>query len=55
MPAHFRAFRAAGKQSAGVLLIAQTLDIGTAIEELLIIWLASEAPEWDSRLQWLPL
>ena len=28
MPAHFRAFREAGKRSAGVFLVAQTLDIG---------------------------
>src|SRR5437879_6382863 len=31
MPAHFRAFRNAGKRSAGVFLIPQTLDVGTAI------------------------
>lgn len=55
MPAHFRAFRNAGKRSAGVFLIAQTLDIGTAIEELLLIWLASEGSEWENRLAWLPL
>ena len=55
MPAHFRAFRNAGKQSPGVFLVAQSLDVGTAIEELLLIWLASEASDWENRLQWLPL
>jgi hypothetical protein len=55
MPAHFRAFRDAGKRSAGVFLIAQSLDIGTAIQELLLVWLPSEASEWENRLQWLPL
>ena len=55
MSAHFRAFRNAGRHSAGVFLIAQTLDIGTVIEELLLIWLASEASEWENRLEWLPL
>lgn len=55
MPAHFRAFRSAGNRSAGVLLVAQSLDIGTVIEELLLVWLASEASEWENRLQWLPL
>jgi len=43
MPAHFRVFRNAGKQSPGVFLIPQSLDTGTAIDELLLIWLASEA------------
>jgi hypothetical protein len=55
MPAHFRAFTNAGKRSAGVFLIPQNLDIGTAIEELLLIWIASDASEWETRLQWLPL
>ncbi len=55
MPAHFRGFRNAGKQSAGVFLIPQTLDVGTAIDELLLIWIASEAAEWENRLEWLPL
>ena len=55
LPAHFRTFRNAGKRSAGVFLIAQSLDIGIAIEELLLIWLASDASEWDDPLEWLPL
>jgi hypothetical protein len=55
MPAHFRAFKAAGKRSVGVFLVPQSLDIGAAIDELLLIWLASEASEWEDRLEWLPL
>ena len=55
MPAHFRAFRNAGRRSSGVFLIQQSLDIGIAIDELLLIWMASEASEWENRLDWLPL
>jgi hypothetical protein len=55
MATHFRAFRDAGNHSAGVFLIPQSLDIGTAIDELVLIWLASEASEWADRLEWLPL
>lgn len=55
MPAHFRNFRNHGKHSAGVFLVPQSVDVGTAIEELLLIWLASEASEWENRLEWLPL
>lgn len=55
MPAHFRAFRNAGKHNSGVFLIPQSLDVGTAIDELLLIWLASEASEWEDRLVWLPM
>ena len=55
MPGHFRAFKAAGKHSAGVLLLPQSLEVGAAIDELLLIWLASEASEWENRIAWLPL
>jgi hypothetical protein len=55
MPAHFRAFKNAGKHSAGVLLVPQSLDVGAAIDQLLLIWLASEASEWENRIAWLPL
>jgi hypothetical protein len=55
MPAHFRALRRSGTRSSGVFLIPESLDVGTAIDELLLIWLASEAVEREDRLEWLPL
>jgi hypothetical protein len=55
MPDHFRAFTDAGKYSAGVFLLPQSLDVGAAIDELLLIWLASEAAEWEDRIVWSPL
>jgi hypothetical protein len=55
MAAHFFTFTNAGKQSAGLFLVSQSLDVGTTIEELLLIWVASEAAEWENRLVWLPL
>jgi hypothetical protein len=55
MPAHFRKFTDEGKHSAGVSLVPQSLEVGTAIGELLLIWLASEASEWENQLAWLPL
>ena len=51
MSVYFRVFTTAGKRSAGVFLIPQSsLDVGTAIDELLLIWLASEASEWGLPL-----
>ena len=38
-----------------MFLIPQTLAVGTAIDELLLIWVASESAEWENRLEWLPL
>ncbi len=55
LPTHFRAYTNAGRRSPGVFLIPQSLDIGAAIEELLLVWSASELSEWGDRLVWLPL
>ena len=55
MPHHFRVFKNAGKDSAGVFLFPQGIDVRTAIDEILLIWLASEAADWENRLVWLPL
>lgn len=55
MPSHFRRFGEEGDRSSGVFLIPQSLDIGVVIEELLLIWLVSDAAEWNDRLEWLPL
>jgi hypothetical protein len=52
MPVHFRQFRNEGRWG---LSCSSELDVGTAIEELLLIWLASQASEWADRLVWLPL
>jgi len=55
MPGHFRRFRDDEWHAAGVFLVPQSLDPGTAIEELLLVWVASDASEWEDRLVWLPL
>jgi Domain of unknown function (DUF5615) len=55
MPAHFKSFKKSRKRSPGVFLIPQSLDVGTSIDELLLIWHASDASDWADRLVWLPL
>ena len=54
MPFHFKRF-VAGAQSPGVILPRESIPISTAIEELALIWNASEAAEWIDRLVWIPL
>jgi hypothetical protein len=44
-----------GDEAPGVFLIPQKLDVAEAIDALLLIWLASDAEEWENRLEWLPL
>jgi Domain of unknown function (DUF5615) len=54
MPVHF-ARLLQSCSSPGLILISQDLDIGAAIEDLLVIWRASNAEEWRDRLDYLPL
>jgi hypothetical protein len=54
MPGHFGQF-IASRNSSGVIVVPKSLPIGTAIEELSLIWLASDAAEWPNRLMWIPL
>ena len=54
MPRHFRHF-IARQISPGVILIPQKLPLSTAIEQLVMIWLASEAEEWVNQIRFLPL
>ncbi len=54
MPAHFARFSASA-QSPGVILLREAIPISTAIEELVLIWAATDAEEWIGRLVWIPL
>ena len=55
MPGHFQRFLATSGESPGVFLIPQSLPIAVAIDEIVLIWVASEASEWRNRIVWLPL
>jgi hypothetical protein len=54
MPRHFSDF-IVKSHSPGVMIIAQKVPIRIAIEELLLIWAASEAEEWTNLILDLPL
>ena len=54
MPGHFAEF-IGHAQSNGVIVIPQKMPVRTAVEDLLLIWMASEAEEWVNRFLVLPL
>jgi hypothetical protein len=54
MPAHLARF-IESYSSPGVIIVSQQLDVGAAIEDLLIIWSASDAEEWRNQLGFVPL
>ena len=54
MPRHFADF-IVNEKSPGVVIIAQKVSVSAAIEELLLIWSASDAEEWINLIVDLPL
>ncbi len=54
MLGHFSRF--IGTQaSPGLIIVSQELDIGQAIEELLLVWATSESEAWKNAVIFLPL
>jgi len=54
MPRHFGEFLMSGRSSPGVFLVSQYAPIGEVIDELILIWAASDADEWKDRLVNIP-
>jgi hypothetical protein len=47
--------RNAGRPMSGLFLVPQTSSVRVMIEDLLLIWAATEAEEWQGQVQFLPL
>src|SRR5580693_1835082 len=54
MPAHFVRFIQI-QPSPGLLIVEQDLGIGVAIEQLLLIWAASDHEEWQNTIGYIPM
>jgi len=54
IPIHFGRFLET-QNSAGVLIISQNCEIARAIEELILVWEASEAEEYVNLIRSIPL
>ena len=54
MPRHFGGFINDGK-CPGLILVPASMPLGQAIEDILLIWHASEAEEWTNLFRRLPL
>ena len=54
LPRHFSEFTTE-QTCPGVILLRQNLPLKVAIEELHLIWAASQSVEYENRLVWLPL
>jgi hypothetical protein len=54
MPKHFAEF-IASRSCPGVFIVPKKLPIARVVEDLLLIWAATEAEEWTNVLLSLPL
>ena len=54
MPATSYVRMGQGRPMAGLLLVPQTSPIGLIIENLLLVWSASDATEWEHQVVFLP-
>jgi hypothetical protein len=55
MPVHLRAHLDAGHHVPGILMLNPEMTLGEIIDELLLIWGASEVEEYRDLLLYLPL
>ncbi|HVC33705.1 MAG TPA: DUF5615 family PIN-like protein [Chloroflexota bacterium] len=55
MPVHIAEHAALGRHHWGVLRIRSSATIRQVIEEVALIWEASDAEEWIDRDDWIPL
>jgi hypothetical protein len=54
MPSHFEDFICT-RSSPGVIIVSKQAALAAVIDDLLLIWCASQAEEWQDRLIWIPL
>jgi hypothetical protein len=54
MPGYFTRLRET-RSSPGIIIVSQDLNIGAAIEDLLLIWTATDAGEWAGRIGFVPV
>jgi len=53
MPRHFAEF-ILSETSSGVLIVPQKLRVAPVVEDLLLVWTATEAEEWVNQILVLP-
>jgi len=54
MPRYFGEFVSQAR-SSGLIVVPQSLAVGQAVDDLALIWAASQAEEWINRMAYLPL
>jgi len=55
MPAAAYERVAAGRTVAGLIMVQQTFPVGPIIDQLLMIWSATDQEEWTNQVVFLPM
>ena len=55
MPQHLQVHLSEGRHSSGILELNPSMSIGETIEELVLIWSASDIDEYRDKLLYLPI
>ena len=55
IPAHLRAHQAAGHHVPGVLLLRRSASLRHIIEQMYLLWAASDAEEYTDQMLYLPM
>ncbi len=55
MPVHLRAHLALGRHVPGIVQLPRRMDIGEVLEDLLLLWGASQPDEYRDQIVYLPL
>ena len=54
MPRHFGEF-IRSHRSPGLIVVPQHLPLGEVVDDLILIWTATQAEEWTDRIAFLPV
>jgi hypothetical protein len=54
MPRHFGEFLRS-QRSPGLIVVPQHLPLGEVVDDLILIWTATQAEEWTDRIAFLPI
>jgi len=55
IPVHLRNHLAAGRHLPGIFVLNPSMKTGELLEELNVIWAASEAEEYTDQIRYLPI
>jgi hypothetical protein len=55
MPQHFATHLQAGGRVPGILMVSEDFSMAELVDDLLLIWSASDADEWRDQVIYLPL